>query len=130
MCNKEFKHKHDVDFLEEIEPTCLKEGLTEGEICSICGEILYSQEVIPKKEHVLGEWIIEWEATYDYDGLKSRKCEVCKIIVEEEVIPKLVREVEDNVIEPKEEGCNSASIINMVFLLVPIMFIRRKKYLI
>lgn len=122
--------EHTLIIDEAKEPTCQKTGLTEGAHCENCGEIIINQEEIPKKEHVLGEWIIEWEATYDYEGLKSRKCEVCKSIVEEEVIPKLVRDVEDNVIEPKDEGCNSASIINMVFLLVPIMFIRRKKYLI
>ena len=130
LCGLEFKHKHTVKFIDEVDSTCLNEGLTEGEICSICGEILFPQEVIPKKEHILEEWVIEWEATYDYDGLKSRKCEMCRSIIEEEIIPKLVREVEDNVAKPKNQGCNSASITNMIFLLVPIMFIKRKKYII
>ena len=130
MCNRVFKHKHDVDFLEEVEATCLKEGLMEGEYCTICGEILFPQETIPKKDHVLGEWVVEWEATYEYEGLRSKKCEVCKSVILEEAIPKLVKDNKDNVSDVENNGCNSASFINAMFLLVPIVFIKRKKHII
>lgn len=130
MCNRVFMHKHDIDFLEEVEATCLKEGLSEGEYCTICGEILFPQETIPKKDHVLGEWVVEWEATYEYEGLRSKKCEVCKSVILEEAIPKLVKENKDNISDVKNNGCNSASFINAMFLLVPIVFIKRKKHII
>ena len=34
-----------------VEPTCSKTGMTEGSHCSVCGEVLLAQEVIPTTEH-------------------------------------------------------------------------------
>ncbi len=38
-------------------------------------------------EHVLGDWVVEDEATCGKDGLKIRRCTTCQKVVETEVIP-------------------------------------------
>ena len=44
---------HTSEVIEGYAPTCTEDGLTDGEKCSVCGEILTAQEVIPATgEHV------------------------------------------------------------------------------
>ena len=45
-------HVHTVAVLERKLPTCTETGLTEGEYCTTCGEILKAQESVPAKGHV------------------------------------------------------------------------------
>ncbi len=42
---------HTGEKMDAVEPTCTSTGLTEGEKCSSCGEILSPQEVIPALPH-------------------------------------------------------------------------------
>ena len=44
-------HKHTVVSIPGKAATCTEDGLTDGEICSECGEILIAQEVIPALGH-------------------------------------------------------------------------------
>ena len=48
-CQSECRHKEVVDL--GIEATCQKEGITNGSHCSLCGEVLKKQEVIPPTAH-------------------------------------------------------------------------------
>ena len=70
------------------EATCIEAGLTEGIYCSVCGEVLKEQEVIPLKEHtvVIDEAV---EATCTQTGLtEGSHCSVCEaVIVAQEVVP-------------------------------------------
>ena len=70
------------------EATCIEAGLTEGIYCSVCGEVLKEQEVIPLKEHtvVIDEAV---EATCTQTGLtEGSHCSVCgQVFKAQEVVP-------------------------------------------
>ena len=51
---------HTPEFVPGYAATCKKAGLTDGEVCSVCGETLVAQQEIAKLEHV-GEIVIENE---------------------------------------------------------------------
>ena len=60
---------------EVIDPgkpaTCGQSGLTEGKHCSICGEVLVAQKVIPATVHWYGPWTPAGEGTHTGD---CRRC--------------------------------------------------------
>lgn len=85
-----------------VEPTCTETGLTEGKRCSVCGEVLVEQEVVPAKGHteVVDKAV---EPTCTETGLTEGKhCSVCNaVLVEQKVVPaKGHTEVIDAAVEP------------------------------
>ncbi len=59
-----------------VAATCTEDGLTEGEHCSKCGEILVTQQVIAAPGHLYGEWSAprrDWQAQW----VLSRFCKGC-----------------------------------------------------
>lgn len=69
--------KWNVIVLDGVEPTCTDTGLTDGEKCSGCGEILVDQRVIPAAGHRYGAWTETKTPTEDAAGEKYRECRAC-----------------------------------------------------
>ena len=70
--------------------TCTEEGLTDGLICELCGEILAAQEKIPVSDHAWNEPEYEW-TTDDSAVTATRTCKNCNHTETETV--KTVREL-------------------------------------
>ncbi len=64
---------HETVILEERAPTCSVEGLTEGEYCTLCSEVLKEQKTISTNPHTFGS------VQTDSDGTKYVQCSVCGI---------------------------------------------------
>ena len=62
-----------------VAATCTETGLTEGKHCSICGDVLVAQEVIPALGHTEGEAVEE-------GGYMVTYCSVCKTELSREEI--------------------------------------------
>lgn len=79
---------HVPEIIPGKEPTESEPGLTEGEKCSVCGEILKAQDDLPAVGHTLTS-IPGKEATCTESGLTEGKvCLTCKKVVHaQEVIP-------------------------------------------
>ena len=79
---------HAEETLPSKAATCTEDGLTEGEQCSVCGEILVAQETIPANGHA-EESLPGKAATCTEDGLtEGKQCSVCgAILVAQEIIP-------------------------------------------
>ena len=93
-------HTEAVD--KAVEPTCTETGLTEGKHCSVCGEVLVEQKVVPAKGHteVVDKAV---EPTCTKTGLTEGKhCSVCSaVLVEQEIVPaKGHTEVIDKAVAP------------------------------
>ena len=79
---------HTEEIVKGHAATCTATGLTDGVKCSVCGEILTAQEVIPVADHTK-ETIKGTPATCTTTGLTDGvKCSVChEILTKQEVIP-------------------------------------------
>ena len=60
-----------------VEPDCTATGLTEGVHCSVCGEVLIVQEVVPALGHELGDWVTIQAAECTEEGQQRRDCFRC-----------------------------------------------------
>ncbi len=73
-----------------VEATCKSTGLTEGKKCSVCGEVLTRQEVVPMKAHTPKEAVIENEvkATCSSEGSYDSVvyCSVCNTEISRETV--------------------------------------------
>lgn len=61
-----------------VEATCEGTGLTEGSHCSVCGEVLTAQEVVPAKGHSWDEGVVATEPTCTEAGVRTYTCTVCR----------------------------------------------------
>lgn len=82
-CTCQHNNPSEIVILEAKDPTCQKEGLTEGMKCNLCGVSVVPQVAIPKLECTPGEWIVDKEATKTEDGARHTNCTVCGERVDE-----------------------------------------------
>ena len=80
--------EHVEEAIPAVDATCDETGLTEGKKCSVCGEILVEQQVVPALGHT-EETIPGKAATCTEAGLtEGKKCSVCgEILVAQTEIP-------------------------------------------
>ena len=60
-----------------VDSTCEETGLTEGSHCSVCGEILTAQEIVPATGHSWDGGVVTKEATTTEEGIMTYTCTVC-----------------------------------------------------
>jgi hypothetical protein len=82
------KCPHNPETMPAKAPTCTKDGATEGSKCSLCGEILTEQEIIPATGHT-EELLPTKAATCTETGLTvGKKCSTGNtVLVAEKPIP-------------------------------------------
>ena len=61
VCNKEYGDfaEHTTVVISGKAPTCTESGLTDGEKCTVCGDVIVAQTVIPADGHTNGNPIVE-----------------------------------------------------------------------
>ena len=75
---------HREEIIPRMPATCKKTGLSEGKICSVCGEILEAQQQTPLAAHV-EQVVPAVPATCKKSGLSEGKiCSVCREILVEQ----------------------------------------------
>ena len=52
--------QHTPEVIPAVAATCTEDGLTEGSVCSECGEVITAQEVVPALGHEWGEVTYTW----------------------------------------------------------------------
>ena len=80
-------HKEVID--KAVEPTCDKQGKTEGKHCSVCGTIIVAQQDVKTLDHTYDDGVITKEATEFEYGKKRYTCTVCGHYYEVDT-PKLI----------------------------------------
>ena len=70
---------HSVITDKPVIATCTTMGLTAGEHCEVCGEVLTEQQVVPCNGHAWSDWVTRTEPTVQQQGEKVRVCQVCGI---------------------------------------------------
>ena len=83
-------HNGATEFLPAKESTCTETGLTQGVKCTICGETIVAQQALPLKDHVSSDWIIDYEATTEKEGLRHIECTICGTVTQQESIPMII----------------------------------------
>lgn len=75
---------------EAVASTCTNTGLTAGSHCSVCNEVLKTQEEVPALGHTWNAGEVTTAPTYTTAGVKTFTCETCGE-TRTESIPKLSR---------------------------------------
>ena len=77
-----------------VDVQCEKDGYTGDTVCSKCGYIIKTGEIIKATGHQFGEWKIIQKATYEKEGIEKRDCEKCSTS-ETRTIPRLDKNKEN-----------------------------------
>jgi fibronectin type 3 domain-containing protein len=79
--------------------TCSVEGYTGDTRCKVCKTVITYGEKIDKLSHTSSDWIIKIRPTTLTDGLRYKKCTVCDIELEREVIPATKHRFDNGVVK-------------------------------
>ena len=69
--------------------TCTTNGLTDGSVCTVCGETTLAQQVIPATGHTASDWILDAAATCTELGSQHKECTVCQTLLDTKPISAL-----------------------------------------
>ena len=72
-------HTHETLVIPAVPATCTTSGLTEGQVCSRCGETLVEQTTIPALNHEWGEGETTKEPTCTMNGTMTYTCGRCGV---------------------------------------------------
>ena len=99
---------HNKQVIPAVESTCTENGLTEGLVCSTCGEVFVEQQEAPLKAHV--EQIIPGvESTCTSTGLtEGKKCSVCDTIIVAQQTTSVIAHTYD---DKYDETCNKCGFV-------------------
>jgi hypothetical protein len=75
VCNADLCTVHSEQIIEGKAATCTESGLTEGKKCSVCGDIIVKQEVIPALDHKYEA--TETKPTCTDAGFTTYDCTAC-----------------------------------------------------
>lgn len=97
--------KHEAVIDAAVAPSCTKEGLTEGAHCGKCGEVFYSQQVVPMLAHT-PETDAAIAATCTTDGLtEGSHCAVCGYVIQQQQIVAALGHSEEVVVPGFQATC-------------------------
>ena len=92
---------HHYQYFKHVEPTCDKEGNIALYVCTECGYMVDTNKeelaegqnpILPKINHIFGEWIAEVSATCTANGVKAHKtCTMCHNYFDED--DKLIEDI-------------------------------------
>jgi len=74
-----------------FDATCTEPGFSGNEVCAACGEIIVPGTEIAALGHTAGDKVTVVEPTYTTEGSYEIRCSVCKELLEEGIIPVLVK---------------------------------------
>lgn len=123
-----------------VQPTCAATGLTEGKHCSVCGKVITKQDIIPKTEHMAGEWVVVKPAEIGVAGIKEQRCTVCGDLLDQSAVEALQEPIDEGKKDDNKEqnkpddkdsssssktefgikGCASLSVSSVIVMLVGI----------
>ena len=66
--------EHVEEVVEGTPATCEKDGLTDGQKCSVCGETIVEQDVIPATGHAWDEGVVTKDPECENVGVKTYTC--------------------------------------------------------
>lgn len=100
---------HTSEVLQAVAPTCTETGLTAGEKCSVCDEILVKQETVKANGHDVATLEAVAPTCIKTGLTEGMKCRVCaEILVEQKELPALGHEEE--IIVGKAASCEATGL--------------------